>query len=125
MEEHVFLNFARSLDAFYFEIGEFMKGFDIEAELLKNLMTFQKGIVRKLGKEKVELELDFDFYNYFENIYMNDYKPLLAEKNKLVFYDENPAQDWEEYAKFNMWYGRRDERQLYTNAVDDVTIKMD
>lgn len=125
MEEHVFLNFARSLDAFYFEIGEFMEGFDIEAELLKNLMTFQKGIVRKLGKEKVELELDFDFYNYFENIYMNDYKPLLAEKNKLVFYDENPAQDWEEYAKFNMWYGRRDERQLYTNAVDDVTIKMD
>ncbi|NLP48494.1 MAG: radical SAM protein [Clostridiales bacterium] len=125
MEEHVFLNFARFVDEFYDEVASFLEGFDIRPDSLENLLTFQKGIVRKLKAEKIELELDFDFYNYFENIYMNNYEPLLAAQNKLIFYDESPAQDWEEYAKFNMWYGRRDEKQLYTNAVDKIEVTFD
>ena len=122
-EEHVFLNFARNLDQFIDELYIFMKTFNIEEDVLENLIKFQKGIVRKLDISNVKIPLDYDFFNYFQDIYINEYSPLKKRSNTLIFEDKQPTSNWEDYAKINVWYGRRDDYPLYTGNTDLVTVK--
>lgn len=124
-EEHVFLNFVRSLDMFFDELSIFMKTFDIEEDIFDNLMRYQKGIVRQLNQSHVEISLEYDFFNYFQDIYQNKYAPLKKMPNSLHFEDKQPTSNWEDYARLNMWYGRRDDYPLHTGNTDFCTVNYD
>lgn len=118
-EEYMFLVLAKEADRFYDEIGGFVRSFGVEDDIFDALMTYQNAIIKKPGKPGMELTLDYDFYGYFCRIYQDGYKPLEKIKNTISVCD-TPAASWDEYARLNVWYGRRDDAQLYTGKKNTV-----
>ncbi len=112
-EEYMFLALAREADRFYDEIGGFVKSYGIEEDIFNALMTYQSAIIKKPGRTGMALTLGYDFYGYFKRIYQDEYKPLEKIGNTVTVSD-TPAATWDEYARMNVWYGRRDDAQLYT-----------
>ena len=67
----------------------------------------------------MEITSDYDFYGYFNRICSDSYSPLVKEKNVLRIEGKAFA-GWDEYARFCIWYGRRDDAQLYTGKKNKV-----
>ena len=121
-EEYIFFRLARNLEVFYGEFVAFAKQFDIENDIFNSLISYQKSIMKQPNKGNCEIENNYDFYGYFSRIYADSYSPLVKEKNVLQI--EGEAFDgWDEYARFCIWYGRRDDAQLYTGKKNKVIKK--
>ena len=114
VEEGVFLEAVYDADKFYREIEDFLKDFPIEKEIYGELMKYQKNIIKYPGRNVFEIPLEYDFYNYFRNVYINDYKPLRKIKNTLRINDENLPDNWEDYARKIVWYGRKGGKNIHT-----------
>lgn len=121
-EEYIFFRLARELDGFYGELSEFAQSFDIEPEILDALLAYQKDIIKQPDKGCCEISSKFDFYGYFNRIYADSYSPL--EKKDVTLQVEGKSQrGWDEYARVCIWYGRRDDAQLYTGKKNTVKVK--
>ena len=94
----------------------------MEKSVFDNLYKYQKSIIRLPGQRTISIECDYDFYNYFENIYGNQYKPLEAKKNRLNIILEKQIDAWDVYAKEIIWYGKRRSATLCTNAREHISI---
>lgn len=119
-EEYVFFRLARNLNDFYNEIYDFMKQFSIDKDVLKSLILYQKNILKQPFKGCCEIKSDYDFYSYFSGIYSDSYSPLVKEKT-LIKSEGETFNGWDEYARFCIWYGRRDDAQLYTGKKNQIT----
>lgn len=118
-EEYIFFRLARNLDAFYREFIEFAKTFDIEDEVFDSLISYQKNIIKQPFTGCCQIKSHYDFYGYFSRIYSDTYSPLV--KKETVLKIEGEAYDgWDNYARFCIWYGRRDDAQLYTGKKNTV-----
>ncbi len=118
-EEYIFFRLARNLNGFYDEFIEFAKQFEIENDIFESLVSYQKSIIKQPFKGNCEIENNYDFHSYFTGIYADSYSPLIKEKTVLRI--EGEAFDgWDEYARFCIWYGRRDDAQLYTGKKNKI-----
>lgn len=115
LEEGVFLDILPNSDRFYNEIEGFLNLFEIEQTVYSNLLAYQKGMLKLPNKEKSEISLAYDFYNYFKGIYVHSYSRL--EKKNVILHavDKKSAKTWKEYAVENVWYGRNDSRVLFSD----------
>ena len=120
-EEYIFFRLARELDKFYKELSDFALRFDIPREISEQLLNYQKAIIKQPAKDEIEIKCSFDFYTYFNRIYSDSYSPL--EKKNIILRSEGSSQSsWDEYARVCIWYGRRDDAQLYTGKKNKVTL---
>jgi len=119
LEEGAFLEILPQSDLFYKEIADFLSSFHIESSVYRNLMAYQTGMMKRPGKSKFSLPLEYDFHNYFGRIYVHAYSALEPVKNLLHLNDERCANTWKDYATENVWYGRNDSRTLFR----DITIE--
>lgn len=118
-EEYIFFRLVKELDGFCNEFSEFAKSFDADDEIINSLLAYQKTIIKQPCKGCIEAESDYDFYGYFNRIYADSYSPLEHKKTHLRI--EGEAFDgWDEYARVCIWYGRRDDAQLYTGKKNKV-----
>lgn len=120
-EEIIFLELASDLDKFFDEIRSFFSKFCIKEKLLENLLYYQKNIIKSLNRKEIVLDLNYDFYGYFNNIYTGAYAPLKKAENKLKILDNKMVADWVDYAREIVWYGRREEATLYTGSKYEIT----
>jgi len=118
-EEYIFFRLARNIDKFYEEIFNFIKQFDIDNNILSSLISYQKNIIKQPFKGDTEIENDYNFYDYFSRIYADSYSPLIKEKTVIKSEGET-FNSWDEYARFCIWYGRRDDAQLYTGKKNKI-----
>ena len=81
-EEGAFLDMAYNSNIFWQEIGGFIDSLGIEEKVKTALFEYQKSIIRLPDQETPIIESDYDFYNYFENIYKMEYAPLKKQKNR-------------------------------------------
>ena len=118
--EAIFLEIIKNPDLFFEEMGEFLSSFGIEEDIYENLLKYQKELLKTPGLKHKTVELDYDFYTYFGNISKEEYMPL--EKKKVVLSVDCPKNpdDFFEYARINIWYGRRRGLMLCFN---DTTVR--
>lgn len=121
-EEFMFIFLMKNSDTFYTELEDFMERFGLEEDILGDLMLYQREVMKKPGKNEFSVELGYDFYNYFKRIYTDCYSPLEKKKNTLYTTDKS-ASSWDEWSRICVWYGRRDDAQLFTGRYNTVEQK--
>lgn len=119
-EEFMFLYIVREKERFYRELRPFLEGFGLTGELLEELTRYQSGVLKTPGETRLSLTSAYDFYNYFRRIYTDRFAPLERRENTLTAETE-PLESFDLWARVCVWYGRRDDAQLYTGKKNTVT----
>ena len=118
-EEYVFLNIAIEVDRFYAEIRSFLEKYFDDKKLFDNLFAYQKSVVKLPFKENIVIETDYDFKNYFRNILCGNSASLECRKC-VNFIPTVRCNSWLDYARYVIWYGRKDSRNIY---LDEIEVK--
>ena len=129
-EEAAFLNLVCEKDQFYIEIAGFLRELfididaeDSEAELAGLLVYQEKMVIDPYTLPVSTLELEFNFYAYFEQAYAGSVSELQKEATRLVIKsDESFQGDLKLYARDIVWYGRKANKFRHTNVVSDTPV---
>jgi len=121
-EEIIFLELVSNHSVFFDEINSFLMRYNIESGLFDDLLYYQKNIIKLLNKKTEAINLHFDFYRFFNNIYTGEYSPLKKENSILRVLDDQAFDTWEDYARKIVWFGRTEEATLYTGSKYDISI---
>lgn len=120
VNETIFIEIIKDIDLFFNEIEPFLSSFDIEKDIYDDLVLFQKEMLKAPGLKEKSFAVKYDFYTYFKNILFENYLPLEKKNNRIdVSCPDNP-EDMFEYAKYNLWFGRRKKKML---CINDLTVK--
>lgn len=117
LEEIAYLELVYEFDRFYREIEPFLRQYDIEGAVFDDLMTYQKNIIKMPGKNEFSVALNYDWHTYFLGIFSNAYSPLNKAVNTLIIKGNNIPPEWKDYSKRIVWFGRKGEKNLYTDIV--------
>lgn len=117
-EEILFLNIAIEIDDFYSEIKPFLQSFFDDEELFENLFKYQQKIIKLPFRSSITFECKYDFKSYFSNILHGNYIPL--KQNSCINFIAEPItyNSWEDYARYVIWYGKKDSRNIYLDEID-------
>lgn len=119
-EEYAFLKIVRELDKFYDEIETFLYSFDIPADILDDLLLYQRNIIKRPNHKITEYSIDYNFHEYFTNKFKGIDSKLMKRKNTIIINDNDVITNWEDYARYVVWYGRKESKNIY---IDSVTVK--
>lgn len=111
-EEAMLLDYIYKLDDFYKEAEEFIKGYSIEEDVMRELMSYQKNTIVVPSSNDVTEKYSYDWKTYFYNILANKDAKLEKLETELHFFAEDVPADWENYAKKIIWYGRRNKKTI-------------
>lgn len=117
-EEFAFLNTVLEFDTFYEEIKEFIRNFFDDSELFESLFTYQKNVVKLPFKESIEFNCDYDFKDYFSDILQGKYTELKKTCCRNIVKNTVNCTNWHDYARYVIWYGRKDSRNIYLDEID-------
>lgn len=123
-EEGAFLDMAYNKEKYIEEIKGFVDSLGIDEDIRDSLFKYQNDIIRYPGQEIITVESDYDFYNYFENIYEDNYKPLENNRIKLTIELEKKIYDWAKYAREIIWFGKRRSATLCTNPREKIELQI-
>ena len=115
--EYVVLNVLEDTDKFYSEMLPFLSSFDIEKDIFDDLLNYQKNILRKPSDKEKTVELNHDIHTFLKNVYVNVVNPLEKKKHTLIMRDSDVYDNWRDFGKFVIWYGRMG----WSSYKDDVT----
>ncbi len=121
-EEGIFLDCVYNIEKFWPSIEGFTESLGIDTSVYGELLDYQKNILRFPGQRKVEVESEYDFYNYFNRIYDNRYAPLEKIRNRLEIETEKKIDRWDDYAREIIWFGKRRSATLLTNPRETITF---
>lgn len=111
-EEAMLLDFIYNSEAFYGEVRPFLKGFDMDSDIMENIMRYQKNLMVTMGENNAFADFEYDLYSYFKNALENKPSPLMKEKCRINFFADNVPSDWENFARQIVWYGRRNKKSI-------------
>lgn len=115
-DELIFLEFYKNLDVFYKEVKECFKGIDDNKNVVDALFKYQFDIIKKIGVEHPVISSEYDFYSYFNNIFLGGYEKLVNEKTTISVEDGVVVKDIHEFAREIVWYGRNRRATDYTST---------
>ena len=121
LEEAMYLECIIRADRFFDEFAGFVRTFAPQDALLEEVVAYQKLILRKPGDTEAEAAFSADFGAYFRRISVNDYSPLVRKDTVLRTVNRYPSPTLEEYARKNVWYGRKHSRNLYSES--EITME--
>lgn len=121
-EEGIFLDLIYNRDIFWKDIEDFISSLGIEADIYKELLHYQKSILRLPEMTELTIDTEYDFYKYFENIYDDCYKPLEKKRTSLEIKLEKQIDSWADYAREIIWFGKRRSATLCTNSRETVNV---
>ena len=91
----------------------------IESDIFEDLLKYQKAIMRRPFDETQTADLNYDIHSYLKEIYINNYLPLSKRKHTLIMRDSDTKDNWRDFGKFVVWYGRMG----WSSYKDDITEK--
>ena len=100
------LNFLYKKDEFYEEIKPYLLTFGIDDNIFRQLFEYQKAIVRSPYDKEIVLRTDYDFTEYFDNIYADSKKELQKGEFTTRLFDAEFCDNWPDFGKYVVWYGR-------------------
>ncbi len=116
LDEGAFLKIILRYDEFYKEIESFLKDYFDNDMLFKDLLVYQKNIIKTPYTKESILCQQFDFYSYFLDIYKNKYSPLKRQRTNIHIDSSDTPENFEEYAKKIIWYGRKGGQNIIKNV---------
>lgn len=117
LEEIAYLEIVYELDRFYKETETFLGRYEISQDLYTDLMAYQQSVIKMPGKNEFSISLEYDWHTYFFGILSNAYTPLTKTKNTLLIRGNKIPDSWKDYSKKIVWFGRKGEKNLYTDVV--------
>lgn len=114
-EEGAFLEIMYHFDEFYEEIYDYLKGYDIDPAIYTELKDYQKSVIKYPGRATVSKQFSYDFYNYYYRIFSRQYAPLEKKANITRFSDPSVPDNWKDYSKFVVWFGRKGKGTVHTD----------
>ncbi len=115
LEEAVFLKCLYDDKEFYSDVADFIGGYIKDNHLFSEILRYQRSVVLRPFKNDFTECFDYDFCSYFDAILRNEHIPLKEEKVKYRFRTPFPTESWEEYSKEIIWYGRRNNRMMFSS----------
>ena len=113
-EEYLYLCTVYDSDSFYSNISDFLSSFSIEPELFDELLRFQREMVKKPFDTDKELSFKYDFLTFYRDLFAG--KPTsLVKRDNVVHINAKSYDTWQDYAKSVVWYGRKDNKNVYIN----------
>ncbi len=106
-EEGAFLELVCEPDAYMNELLPYLKTFDIGDELFKQMLVFQRHIVRIPSGGEAEITSDWDIFSFYTSVIGGSPEPLRKRKTTVRFCPSVTYDDIETYARETVWFGRR------------------
>ncbi len=107
LDEGTFLMVAKEYFRFFDEITPFLNSFFDGDDVLPELMSYQKAIVKNPYSETVDLQVKHDWFAYFSDIYQNAYSGLHSGDYTLRINAGNIPHNLPDFARDIVWFGRR------------------
>lgn len=107
LEEGLFLQIVFENEKFYNEVKDFLNTYCIDEKIFKDLIIYQKNVIKRPGAAKTVLSFNYDFASYFSKIYENSYTGLSEEKTQTEIQGVSFSEDWPGFAKEIVWFGRK------------------
>lgn len=120
-EEGVFLEMVSHFDKFREEILPFVESFGLGKELTGELLNYQFSVIRQLGMNEVTVRSGCNFYRYFEDA--SETVPLKKKASVLHIVTDKVFDNWADYARNVIWFGKRYSATLMTNPKEHVTYE--
>lgn len=118
-EEYIFLNLVYDVDRFYEETEPFLEKY-IDSDMLCELLSFQKFILKKPFDSTAEETFSYNFREYFSAVYRNE-DAILREENEICRVNvQRPFDSFSDYARYSVWYGRKEFGNLHLSATESV-----
>ncbi len=121
-EEGAFLELIYNYKLFIKEIKPFLDSFGISKDIYEELISYQFNVIRLPGDNDIEINLGYDFYEYFKNIQTNNYQRLEEKVNKINIRLPLKVYGWVEYAQRVMLFAKRRGDTVLTNNKDNIKI---
>ncbi|MCR5040714.1 MAG: radical SAM protein, partial [Clostridia bacterium] len=121
-DELIFLEFYNNIDVFYDELRSLLALQYPESEETDALFSYQRDIIKKINVKTVSIRSEYDFYGYFQRIFMDEYSPLEKRPTVLSFDDPKPAPDFPTFARKVVWYGRNRRETDYSSSHYPVNV---
>ena len=102
-EEATAINIVESKDIFYTEVKSFLKNYDVDEEIVDDLIEYQKDtIIDPTNKYPLKKTYNYNFYE------MINYSAKLKKKSQTYLIEgKNYNADIFEWGKETLWWGRR------------------
>ena len=120
LEEGSFLKIIREYKSFYNEIEPFLQTYFDDSSLLQSLLQYQMAVVKNPYTPFVQLQAEYDFFDYFTSIYKGEYHPLQQKKTVLQFDAHDVPQTLPEYGVKIIWFGRRNSRMMFSSMPNRI-----
>lgn len=119
-EEAILLAFIGHIDLFYEELQPFLRGLIPDEAELTELMRYQKDMIVRPGENDVTERFSRNYGDWFVSI--QDNRPINLESGDFAyrFTAQNIPDSWQDYARYIVWYGRRNKRTLRKTEKADV-----
>ena len=118
-DEGAFLELVYHFDSFKKEILPFVEKFDIEKKLMDELLHYQFSLIRQLNEEEVTVRSAYNFYPYFED--QSGTASLTKRSSVLRIRTEKRFDNWADYARNVIWFGKRYSATLMVNPREQIT----
>ena len=114
-EEIVCIEAIRRIDRFFEELYAWITSLFPASPVLDAVFRYQYDIIKKSGQSSAEILSDYDFYSFFQSIYLNEPKPLEKQKIRLTVPRCSCQNTFPEYARVVIWYGRNRQETDFTS----------
>lgn len=115
LEEGSFLKVIKDYKVFYNEIRSFVKDYIESVDLIEDLFNYQTAVVKNPYSKKAVLDLKYDFYKYFTDVYNGHVGSLVKRQNRIVIDSSEISDNLVEYARETIWFGRKGGQNIVTN----------
>lgn len=112
-EEGAFLETIKDYNGAMKEILPYLKQFDMQDDVFKDLLLYQKNMIRKPGDSEKRFSLSYDLPKYYEVLVKDGAKPLEKKDVSVYLKPRVCYTDIKKYAREIVWYGRRREAVFY------------
>lgn len=113
-EDYAYTKIVIKKERFYREVAGFLSQIEEDAEKLYDLIEYQKALIKKPGEPVTETDLRYDFHSFFRSAVVGRASQLKKKPVHLRFTDMNPTDTIEDFMRYNIWYGRTEDAQLFT-----------
>lgn len=108
-DENLFLSCIYDSDSLYDELRIFLTELIKDKETADMLIDFQSAILNKPGKEDFSLTLPMDLSSYFTAFFNGESQKPIKHTTITEFVSPCKVNNWQDYARECVWYGRRNE----------------
>jgi putative methyltransferase len=115
-DEIIFLEFYKELDVFYKEVQAFVTSEISDDAVVPSLFDYQYSIIKKINADTITISNDYDFYSYYNRIYLKQYAKLEKKETALKIQDTSAVANLKDFAREVIWYGRNRRATDYTST---------